>query len=233
MNPSPAELWLREQSERFNGRLPDKPLPVTWLSDPRRLPRSPCNRVARPDFAAFPLWFDVRQTSQGQELASALGPNSGYFQEYAAWSPWASWGFDLTASFVDLAAHPDLPPQIRDLILPYVYGYVQLAEAESNQVRLHQIHAAHKGTGLEGSWRAIQAQIRLTGGEQGFRSDAVDGTLQRMRTELLNQEVKLATKNAAARRLAQPQASGNGYSAPSAGKKGRSKHPGTTPKADG
>ena len=105
MNPSPAELWLREQSERFNGRLPDRPLPVTWLSDPRRLPRSPCNRVARPGFAAFPLWFDVRQTSQGQELASALGPNSGYFQEYAAWSPWASWGFDLTASFVDDALH--------------------------------------------------------------------------------------------------------------------------------
>ena len=53
-----------------------------------------------------------------------------------------------------------------------------------------------------------------------------------MHTELLNQEVKLATKSAAARRLSTTQASGNGQSAPSSGKKGRAKQPATTPKAD-
>ena len=224
MNPSPAEQWLRVQSHRFNGRLPDRPLPVTWLSDPRVCPRSPFNWVARPDFAAFPVWFDVKQTSQGQELARVLGPHSGYFQEYAAWAPWAAWGFDLTAAFVDLVAHPDLPPNIRDLLLPYVYGYVQLAEAESNQLRLHHVHAEHKGTGLEGSWRAIQANLRLTGGSQGFQTDAVDGLLLRMRTELLNQEVKLATKTAAARRSTSgPPASGTSPPPHPSTKRGRSR----------
>ena len=91
-------------------------------------------------------------------------------------------GINLNAAFVDLVAHLDLPPHIHDLLLPYVYGYVQLAEAESNQLRLHHVHAEHKGTGLEGSWRAIQANLRLTGGSRGFQTDAVDGLLLRMRT---------------------------------------------------
>ena len=48
----------------------------------------------------------------------------------------------------------------------------------------------------------------------------MDGTLHRMRTELLNQEVKLATKAAATRLAPLTHASGNGPSVPLAGKKG-------------
>ena len=63
------------------------------------------------------------------------------------------------------------------------------------------MHAFHKGTGLDGSWRALQAQIRLASGSaQGYTTAEIDGTLERMQHELFNQELKLATKSAAARR---------------------------------
>ena len=202
MNPSPAEQWLRAQALRFNQRLPDRPIEVTWVSDPRLLPRSVNNRVARPDFTTFPAWFDVRETGQGQTVAAALGATSGYFQEYASWAPWVAWQFDYTAAFVDLVAHPSLPPSIRDLLLPYVYASVAITERQVDQLRLHQVHAKHRGTGLEGSWRALQAQIRLSEPEGGFTTEVIDGTLGAIRKELLTQEVKLATKAAAAQRAA-------------------------------
>ena len=151
MNPLPAEQWFREQALRFNNRLPDRPIKVTGLSDPQFLPRASHNRVARPDSARFPLWFDAKETGQGQSIAATLGINSGFFQEYASWAPLVAWLFDCAAAFVDLVAHPSLPPSIRYLLLPYLYGYVDLCEVATNHLRLHHVHVEHKGIGLEGS----------------------------------------------------------------------------------
>ena len=97
-------------------------------------------------------------------------------------------------------AHPDLSKPIRDPPLPYVYTLVEVAKAQHDQLSLQQIHAKHKGTGLEGSWRAIQAEIRLADRNQRFTTSSVHGTLDRLRKELLTQEIKFATKSAASRR---------------------------------
>ena len=140
-----------------------------------------------------------------------------------------SWLFDLTAAFVDLVAHPSLPPSIRDLLLPYVYGYVDLCESTTNHLRLHHVHAEHKGTGLEGSWRALQAQIRLGSSEQGFTTDVIDGTLSAIRKELLNQELKHATKTVAQRVWT---SSAPTSTAPLATKKGKHHGPAPPPHAD-
>jgi hypothetical protein len=161
--------------------------------------------MARPAGARSPFWFDVRDTAEGSAVATALGPNSGYFQEYAGWAPLVSWLFDATAAFVDVAAHPDLPASVRDFLLPYLYTYVEVTEALHDQLALQRIHAKHKGSGLEGSWRAIQAEIRLADRGQRFSTSRVDGTLERMRKELLTQELKHVTKTAAARKATSSQ----------------------------
>ena len=62
----------------------------------------------------------------------------------------------------------------------------------------------------EGSWRAIQAEIRLAGCNQRFVSSSVYGTLDRLRKELLTQEIKFATKSAASKRSQATQPSGAG-----------------------
>ena len=111
-----------------------------------------------------------------------------------------SWLFDTVAAFVDVSAHPDLPPSVRDFILPYLYSLVEVTEAFHDQLSLQRIHAKHKGSGLEGSWRAIQAEIRLADRGLRFGTTRVDGTLERMRKELLTQELKHATKSAASRK---------------------------------
>ena len=200
MNPTPAEQWCRDQALRFSNRIPDGSIEDCWLSDPRFLRRAVNNPVPRPAGARCPYWFDVRDTAEGSCIASALGANSGYFQEYAGWAPSVSWLFDVTAAIVDLSAHPDLSRPVRDLLLPYVYALVEVAEAQHDQLSLQQVHAKHKGTGLEGSWRAIQAEIRLADRNQRFVTSSVHGTLDRLRKELLTQEIKFATKSAASRR---------------------------------
>ena len=87
MNPSPAEQWCREQSRRFNNRIPTAPIADCWLPDPALLPQSVNNPVAHPAGARSPYWFDVRDTAEGSAVATTLGVNSGYFQEYAGWAP--------------------------------------------------------------------------------------------------------------------------------------------------
>ena len=111
-----------------------------------------------------------------------------------------SWLFDATAALVDLSAHPDLSKPVRDLLLPYIYTFMEIAEAQHDQLSLQQVHAKHKGTGLEGSWRAIQAEIRLANHNQRFVTSSVHGTLDRLCKELLTQEIKFATKSAASKR---------------------------------
>ena len=202
MNPTPAEQWCRDQTRRFNNRIPTAPIEDCWLPDPAFLPQSVNNPVARPAGARAPYWFDVRDTAEGSAVANTLGANSGYFQEYAGWAPPVSWLFDTTAAFLEIAAHPELPPSVRDFILPYLYSYVEVTEALHDQLSLQRIHARHKGSGLEGSWRAIQAEIRLADRGLRFGTARVDGTLERMRKELLTQELKHATKAAASRKHA-------------------------------
>lgn len=208
MNPSPAELWLREQAVRFCNRLPDQPLEATWLSDPRFLRRAANNPVARPDGACAPHWFDVKHTAEGLAIANALGPNSGYFQEYASWAPSVSWLFDSVAGIVELLAHPHLPSHIRDLFLPYLYAQVQIVGAQHSLLALQRIHAHQKGTGLEGSWRALQAGIRANALDSRFKTDEIDGALEKFKKELFTQELKLTTKHAAARRTQSASSSG-------------------------
>ena len=87
MNPSPAELWLREQTVRFNNGLPMGDIDSVWLPDPWLLPPCVTNSVARPLDVRFPDWFDVRQKSDGAQLAHELGVDSSYFQEYQSWAP--------------------------------------------------------------------------------------------------------------------------------------------------
>ena len=210
MNPNPAEQWCRDQALRFSNRIPDGPIEEAWLPDPRFLRRAVNNPVSRPAGARSPHWFDVRDTAEGSSIANALGANSGYFQEYAGWAPTVSWLFDATAALVDLSAHPDLSKPVRDLLLPYIYTFVEVTEAVHDQLSLQQIHAKHKGTGLEGSWRAIQAEIRLADRNQRLVTSSVHGTLDRLRKELLTQEIKFATKSAASRRTNPAQPTGAG-----------------------
>jgi hypothetical protein len=212
MNPTPAEQWCRDQSVRFSGRIPDAPIESCWLSDPRFLGQSVNNPVARPAGARSPHWFDVRDTAEGSAVAQALGVNSGYFQEYAGWAPLVAWLFDTTAAFVSILAHPELPGPVRAFVLPYVFSLVEVTEAFHNQLSLQRIHAQHKGSGLEGSWRAIQAEIRLGGRNQRFDTPQVNGTLDRLRKELLTQEIKYATKSAASKRAPSAQPAGAGAS---------------------
>ena len=231
MNPTPAEQWCREQSLRFNNRIPDLPIEACWLSDPRYLGQSVNNPVARPASARSPKWFDVRSTAEGSAIAQALGVNSGYFQEYAGWAPPVSWLFDITAAFVGILAHPELPGPVRAFVLPYVYALVEVTGAFHNQLSLQRIHAEHKGGGLEGSWRAIQAEIRLGARGHQFSTPEVDGTLDRLRKELLTQEIKFASKNAASKRStpAQPSAAAPTTSGTKSGKGARGQSTGQKP----
>ena len=199
MNPTPAERWCRDQSRRFNNRIPTAPIADCWLPDPALLPQSVNNPVARPAGARSPYWFDVRDTAEGSAVATTLGANSGYFQEYAGWAPPVSWLFDTVAAFLEVSAHPDLPPSVREFNLPYLYSLVEVTEALHDQLSLQRVHAKHKGSGLEGLWRAIQVEIRLVNRGLCFGTSRADGTLKRMRKELLTQGLKHATKTAAAR----------------------------------
>ena len=47
-----------------------------------------------------------------------------------------SWLFDAIAVLVDLSAHPDLSKPVRDLLLPYIYTLVEIAEAQHHQLSL-------------------------------------------------------------------------------------------------
>ena len=152
MNPTPAEQWCRDQARRFNNHIPTAAIETCWLPDPALLPQSVNNPVARPAGARAPYWFDVRDTAEGSSVANALGANSGYFQEYAGWAPPVSWLFNTTAAFVEVAAHPDLLPSVRDFIFPYLYSYVEVTEALHDQLSLQPIHAKHKGLCCGATW---------------------------------------------------------------------------------
>ena len=60
MNPTPAELWLRDQTLRFNESLPAGPIEACWLPDPRLLPHYITNLVSCPSSVRFPEWFNVQ-----------------------------------------------------------------------------------------------------------------------------------------------------------------------------
>ena len=141
MNPTPAELWLRDQTLRFNESLPAGPIEGCWLPDPRLLPHCVTNPVSRPSGARFPEWFDVRHTAAGSAVATALGPNSGYFQEYASWAPFVAWIFDLTAAWLNITAHPAFLPILQDLNLPYLHTLVTCVERLDATLGLHTVHA--------------------------------------------------------------------------------------------
>ena len=135
----------------------------------------------------------------------------------------------MTAALVDLSAHPDLSKPVRDLLLPYVYTFVEIVEAQHDQLSLQQIHAKHKGTALKGFWWAIQAEIRLVNRNQRFVTSSVQGTLDRLRKELLTQKIKFATKSAASRRTNPAQQPSAGASSSGRGAK-HSRGQSTAPK---
>ena len=68
MNPSSAEQWLWEQALRFNNRLPDRPIEVTWLSEPRSLSRASPKRGARPDSPVSRSGMMLRKRAKGSRL---------------------------------------------------------------------------------------------------------------------------------------------------------------------
>lgn len=199
MNPSPAELWLRDQALRFNEKLPEGLLQDAWLPDPRVLPHCVTNPVPCPPGIRFPEWFDVRHTAAGAAVAAALGPNSGYFQEYSSWAPFVAWIFDLTAAWLHLTAHPDLPPEIRAINLPYLHALVTCVERLDASLSLHQVHADQKGTLLDGTWRALQSNLRLGGAYRRFSTAFIDEPLAKLRTDALGHQLKLASKTAGAK----------------------------------
>ena len=199
MNPSPAELWLRDQALRFNETIPVGPVQDAWLPDPRLLPPCVNNPVHRPPGVRFPEWFDVRHTATGAAVASSLGASSGYFQEYASWAPFVSWIFDLTAAWIHVTAHPAFPPVLRDVNLPYLHALVTCVERLDASLRLHQVHADQKGTLLDGTWRALQSNLRLGGASRRFSTAFIDEPLAKLRTDALGHQLKLASKTAGAK----------------------------------
>ena len=202
MNRTPGEQWLLEQADRFNDGPPTASLDAVWLPDPRLLPRAVTNPVVRPLGARFPEWFDVRRTSEGAQLAQELGVNSGYFQEYQNWAPFVAWLFDLTAAWIDFAAHPAFPADVRDALLPYLHAQVTITTRLQSLIRLQQVHGEHKGTSLDGLWKALQTNVRLGAVHRRFYNPFIDEPLEHIRKEVLNQQLKLATKSAAAKHQA-------------------------------
>ena len=240
MNRTPGDQWLLEQAVRFNDGQPTASLDAVWLPDPRLLPRSVTNPVVRPLGARFPEWFDVRQTSEGAQLAQALGANSGYFQEYQSWAPFVAWLFDLTAAWIDFAAHPDFPPDFRAALLPYLHAQVTITARLQSLIRLQQVHGEHKGTSLDGLWKALQANVRLGAVHRRFYDPFIDEPLEHIRKEVLNQQLKLATKSAAAKQQSQldraaPSTPSTGASTSGArqfkGRTAKGSHPAATPPA--
>ena len=132
-------------------------------------------------------------------MASALGANSGYFQEYASWAPFVSWIFDLAAAWVHITAHPSFPPELRDVNLPYLHALVTCVERLDASLRLHQVHADQKGTLLDSTWHALQSNLRLGGASRRFSTAFIDEPLAKLRTEALGHQLKLASKTAGAK----------------------------------
>lgn len=199
MHPSPAAEWLRDYCLKLTGSHPTAPLEAYLLQHPADLPQQRRNPVARPPAVEFPSWFNAAHTAQGQLLASQLGPNSGFFQEYLNWAPSVSWLFDLVAGLVQLTAHPSTPAPFRDALFPFVYGFGAVLEQTITLIKIHEVHGQHAGTPLDGTWRALQTQIRLQGTSSTYSGEVVADTLDRIHKDLLTQQLKAVAKNEASR----------------------------------
>ena len=155
MNPSPQAQWLQDYSRRLCGEYTVRPFVDYFIQDPQAIPSHPRNPFRRPAGTPFGVWFDSLDTARGQQLAAALGQNSGFFQEYLNWAPSVSNLFDLVSRLVPLLAHPETPEPFRQGLFPYVYSLCCTLEQQVALLKVHQVHAKHKGIALEGTWKAL------------------------------------------------------------------------------
>ena len=98
-----------------------------------------------------------------------------------------------------MTAHPALPPEIRAINLPYLHALVTCVERLDATLSLHQVHADQKGTLLDGTWRALQSNLRLGGASRRFSTAFIDEPLAKLRTDALGHQLKLASKTAGAK----------------------------------
>ena len=187
MNPSPTEQWLRDYCVKVCGALPDQPIAAILLRNPVQLPHSRLNPIEQPSGVQFPFWFDSRSTPTGQRLGSALGESSGFFQEYLNWAPSVSWLYDLVAHFCQLIVHPQTLPAVREVLFPYFHGFASILELQLSLIQIHSVHGEHHGTALDGTWKALQTQIRLQATTNQYRPGLLTDTLDRINKELLSQ----------------------------------------------
>ena len=110
-----------------------------------------------------------------------------------------SWLFDTVAGLVQLSAHPDTPALFRDALFPFVYALGAILEQEITLVKIHEVHGEHVGTPLEGTWKALQTQIRLQGTTSAYNGELVTETLDRIHKDLLTQQLKAVAKSEAGR----------------------------------
>ena len=110
-----------------------------------------------------------------------------------------AWIFDLTAAWLNVTAHPAFPPIPRDLNLPYLHALVTCVERLDASLGLHTVHAQQKGTLLDGTWRALQSNLRLGGASRRFSTAFIDEPLAKLRTDALGHQLKLASKTAGAK----------------------------------
>ena len=200
MNPSPQAHWLREYAKRLAGTPPIRQFQDYLLFDPEAVPHQPRNPFHRPPGVPFGTWFDSGDTAQGQALASKLGANSGYFQEYLNWAPSVSNLYDLVANLVQILGHEQTPEAFRQGLFPQLYNLCGLLEHQVALLRVHTVHAKHQGTALEGTWKALLTQIRLQANQSTFQPGIIEETLEKIDKELLTQQLKEATKSEAKRR---------------------------------
>ena len=142
------------------------------------------NPVKRPDGAQFGAWFDVLNTADGQRIAQALGPRSGFFAEYSNWAPSVSFFFDLLVHLIELTQSEDLQQAVRSALVGVCAVLAKAVDLSVVTLAQRRIQAAHASTPLEHAWKTLATSVRLGSQESEYTPKLVRDTIDKLREQI-------------------------------------------------
>ena len=190
-----VQAWLDALREKYLSAEPIGTLELCFIAGPDAVPHYRRNPFKRPLGTPWASWFDSQFTAEGIAVASALGANSGIYQEWANWRPSVSYSYDLFCHLLRLVHHPNTPANVKEVLAPFVALWEPLLQQQITLLQTHEYRAKFAGTEYSGFYRALQTSIKLQERTSTFSPNLVTETFERLQKDLLTQQLKSLAKN--------------------------------------
>ena len=173
-------------------------------------------------------WFDVLNTSDGQQIAHLLGPRSGFFAEYQNWAPLVCHLFDFTVHTANLGLSMEISAESRLLIEPLAIVLGKLLELGVVILEQRRLQADHAGTPLEHAWKTLATAVRISSAQEKYTSKLGGETADKLREQVQKSSLRAqADRTEASHRRDNAGFSAGGSSRQNRGRvRGRGRHGG-------